>query len=81
MSILFTPKSIGNLELPNRFVASATYEGMADDEGHVGSELIRKYEKLAKGGVGLAITGLMGIHRNGGGLQWTTSVLLQQRIS
>ena len=27
------PKKIGNLEIKNRFVRSATYEGMATEEG------------------------------------------------
>ena len=47
MSILFTPKKIGNVELPNRFVHSATYEGMAEENGVVSDKLIKRYEKLA----------------------------------
>ena len=33
MSNLFEPKSIGTLEMPNRFVRSATAERLADDKG------------------------------------------------
>jgi len=65
MSILFTPRKIGNVELPNRFVHSATYEGMAKQTGEVSDELIRRYEKLAKGGVGIIITGYMYVHPTG----------------
>jgi len=65
MSILFTPKKIGNIELQNRFVHSATYEGMAKETGEVSDELIKRYEKLAKGGVGLIITGYMYVHPTG----------------
>lgn len=65
MSILFTPKKIGNTELQNRFVNSATYEGMAKQTGEVTEELIKRYEKLAKGGVGLIITGYMSVHPTG----------------
>jgi 2,4-dienoyl-CoA reductase-like NADH-dependent reductase (Old Yellow Enzyme family) len=65
MSILFTPKKIGNIELQNRFVNSATYEGMAKQTGEVTEELIKRYEKLAKGGVGLIITGYMSVHPTG----------------
>lgn len=65
MSILFTPKKIGNVELPNRFVHSATYEGMAKETGEVSDELIKRYERLAKGGVGLIITGYMYVHPTG----------------
>ena len=65
MSILFTPKKIGNVELPNRFVHSATYEVMAKESGEVSDELIKRCERLAKGGVGLIISGHMCIHPTG----------------
>lgn len=65
MSKLFTPKKIGNVELPNRFVHSATYEGMAKETGEVSDELIKRYEKLAKGGAGLIISGAMCVHSTG----------------
>lgn len=65
MSLLFTPKKIGNVELPNRFVHSATYEGMAKDTGEASDELVKRYEKLAKGGAGLIITGYMYVHATG----------------
>ena len=65
MSMLFKSKKIGNVELPNRFVHSATYEGMAKETGEVSDELIKRYEKLAKGGVGLIITGYMYVHPTG----------------
>jgi 2,4-dienoyl-CoA reductase-like NADH-dependent reductase (Old Yellow Enzyme family) len=35
MSVLFTPRKIGNVEIPNRFVTSATYEVMAKESGEV----------------------------------------------
>jgi 2,4-dienoyl-CoA reductase-like NADH-dependent reductase (Old Yellow Enzyme family) len=65
MSLLFTPRKIGNVELQNRFVNSATYEGMAKETGAVGDELIKRYEKLAKGGVSLIISGHMFVHSSG----------------
>lgn len=80
MSVLFTPKKIGNLEIPNRFVQSATYEGMAEESGEVSDELIRRYEKSAKGGVGLAITGLMFIHASGRGYRRQTAIHEDRRI-
>ena len=67
MSLLFSPRDIGNVEIPNRFVCSATHEAMAPKTGEVSDELIRRYEKLAKGGVGLSITGLMNVHVSGRG--------------
>ena len=59
MSALFSPMKIGNIKIPNRFVNSATYECMAKESGEVSDDLIKRYERLAKGGVGLIITGLM----------------------
>jgi 2,4-dienoyl-CoA reductase-like NADH-dependent reductase (Old Yellow Enzyme family) len=35
MSILFSPSKIGNVELPNRFVCSATHELMAKETGEL----------------------------------------------
>ena len=69
MSVLFSPKQVGNVEIPNRFIASATHEGMADKKGAVTDELIKRYERLAKGEVGLSITGLMNVHPSGRGFK------------
>jgi 2,4-dienoyl-CoA reductase-like NADH-dependent reductase (Old Yellow Enzyme family) len=65
MSILFSPTKIGDLELKNRFVRSATFEAMASEDGRVTDELIRVYRNLAKGEVGLAILSLVYVHRSG----------------
>ena len=74
MTKLFTPKKIGNVELPNRFVNSATYECMAEESGEVRDELIKRYERLAKGGVGLAITGLTYVHPSGRGYRYQMAI-------
>jgi len=58
MKTLFETNRLSGMELKNRFLRSATYEGRADDVGHVTEELISYYEELAKGGVGAIITGL-----------------------
>ena len=81
MSILFTPKRIGNVELPNRFVHSATYEGMAKETGEVSDELIKRYERLAKGGVGLIITGYMYVHPTGRAYPHQTGIHSDDMIS
>ena len=49
MSVLFSPIKIGNVELSNRFVCSATHEAVANETGEVGDELVKRYERLAKG--------------------------------
>ncbi len=53
---LFKPYRIGSLELKNRFVRSATWDGTADDSGAVTDLSITLYNKLARGGVGLIIS-------------------------
>jgi 2,4-dienoyl-CoA reductase-like NADH-dependent reductase (Old Yellow Enzyme family) len=53
---LFSPRKIGNVQIKNRFVRSATAENMAE-EGHPSEQLIKLYTDLAEGGVGLIITG------------------------
>ncbi len=62
MSILFTPGAFGDVKVENRFVRSATYECMATGEGEVTDGLIKTYKNLARGEVGLIITGHMYVH-------------------
>jgi len=57
MSVLFENTEIKGMELNNRLVRSATHEAMADDDGFPTDRLFKLYERLAKGGVGLIITG------------------------
>lgn len=62
-SIVFSPGRIGNIDLKNRLVRSATYENAATAEGRVTDKMIEIYRTLAKGGVGLIITGAVGIYK------------------
>lgn len=55
--ILFEPLSIKGLELKNRFVRSATHEGLGTFDGRPTSLLQELYEKLAINETGLIITG------------------------
>lgn len=57
MKKLFEPIKIKGMELTNRFVKSATWMGMATDEGNVSGKLIKAMGAWAKGGVGLVISG------------------------
>ena len=57
MSILFTPFRLGTLDVPNRFVRSATGEGMCEPDGRATPLLADFYGTLARGGTGLIITG------------------------
>lgn len=64
-SILFTPKAIGNIEIANRFVRSATFECAAEEDGRVGDKYLKIYERLSKGHVGLIISGMITISEPG----------------
>ncbi|MBW2462443.1 MAG: NADH:flavin oxidoreductase [Deltaproteobacteria bacterium] len=55
---LFEPISIGPVTIPNRIVKSAMAEGQSDASGHALPGLARMYGRWARGGVGLAITGM-----------------------
>lgn len=61
----FDTAAIGRLELANRFVRSATWEGMCDEKGAPGERLASLYESLAEGGVGLIVTGYAYVHEGG----------------
>lgn len=61
----FEPAQLNGLDLSCRIIRSATHEGMADDRGRPTEELIRCYERLARGGVGLIIAGYSGISQQG----------------
>ena len=63
-SILFEPIKIKNMDLRNRFVRSATYEGCADD-GYVTDKQLNLYASLSEGEVGLIITGITCVHDSG----------------
>lgn len=66
---LFDAIDIGPVTVKNRFVRSATWEGMCDDEGNVTPQLIDYYRTLAQGGVGLIITGYSYVREDGKQLQ------------
>jgi len=57
MSVLFKPYKIGKMEIRNRFMRSATTSYWSDENGVVRPEIIRLYEGLSKGGVGLIVKG------------------------
>ncbi len=65
MSVLFEPVKIGNIKTKNRFIRSATYFALADDEGFIGEPSASLMKRLAEGGVGLIITGYAYISKSG----------------
>ncbi|WP_319508040.1 NADH:flavin oxidoreductase [uncultured Methanolobus sp.] len=55
--MLFEPIRLGNMDVANRFVRSATHEWMAEPDGSPTDRLGDLYEELARNDVGLIITG------------------------
>ncbi|RMD60148.1 MAG: NADH:flavin oxidoreductase [Nitrospirae bacterium] len=66
MKELFEPATIGKIEIKNRFIRAATWEGMAKEEnGEPTEELFRLYRELVEGEVGLIITGFAYVDKRG----------------
>jgi 2,4-dienoyl-CoA reductase-like NADH-dependent reductase (Old Yellow Enzyme family) len=57
MTALFDQTMINGMTLRNRLVRSATWEGMCEQDGRPTEKLINCYRDLARGGVGLIISG------------------------
>ncbi|MHB8138408.1 MAG: NADH:flavin oxidoreductase [Smithellaceae bacterium] len=62
---VFEPAAIGAISLSNRFIRSATGEGLATTQGFCSPILTSLMVQLAKGGVGLIITGHTAVSREG----------------
>src|SRR5512139_2093134 len=61
---VFTPGRLGRLELRNRVIKAATYEGMCPD-GVPSDALIRHHRDLAAGGVGMTTVAYCAVSPNG----------------
>jgi 2,4-dienoyl-CoA reductase-like NADH-dependent reductase (Old Yellow Enzyme family) len=65
MKTLFENTTINGMILKNRFVRSATWEGMCEDDGRPTAKLADLYRELADGSVGLIITGYAFVRPDG----------------
>ena len=61
MKKIFESAVLGNLSVKNRLVRSATWEGIARQDGGITEEAYKIYDELAKDGVGLVITGFTSV--------------------
>ncbi len=68
------------MTLPNRFVRSATWDGLATEEGACTPRIIDLVAKLAGGGVGLIITGHAFVHQQGWHQPWQLGIHTDQFI-
>jgi len=71
---LFTESVINGLSLKNRFIRSATWEGLATPEGAVTPKLIDRMVSLTKGGIGLIISSHSYVSKEGQGTPWQIGI-------
>ena len=80
MSKLFEATRINGMEMLNRFVRSATWEGMATADGAVTPKLIETMTALARGGVGLIISSHAYIRPEGQAAPWQLGIYKDELI-
>src|SRR4030042_1399620 len=74
MSLLFTSCKLGDVEVANRFIHSATTESMAEGDGGVSDGMIKRYRNLAANKVGLIIPGAMYVQPSGRHFKLATGI-------
>ena len=74
MSKLFEATKLNRMTLKNRFVRSATAEGMATDDGECTPQLTNLMAELAERGVGLIITGHAYVTKRGQATPWQLGI-------
>jgi 2,4-dienoyl-CoA reductase-like NADH-dependent reductase (Old Yellow Enzyme family) len=77
----FEPGDINGMTLSNRFVRSATWEGMAADDGRCTTRLIDLMVNLAKGGVGLIISSHAYVSKDGQTNPWQLGIYKDELVS
>jgi len=74
MPKLFEATQLNRMSLKNRFVRSATAEGMAAEDGEATPRLTNLMAELAQGGVGLIITGHAYVTKRGQATPWQLGI-------
>jgi len=80
VSKLFEATEINGMTIKNRFVRSATWAGMAGDDGSCTPKLIELMVKLAAGGVGLIITGHAYVSKIGQASPWQLGIYKDELV-
>jgi 2,4-dienoyl-CoA reductase-like NADH-dependent reductase (Old Yellow Enzyme family) len=80
MSVLFDETEINGMTIQNRFIRSATWEGMSSDQGSCSKELVEFTVNLARGGVGLIVMGHAYVQENGKATPRQTGVYEDQPV-
>ncbi len=69
---LFEPITLGSTTIRNRIVSSG-HDTVLDDHGHIGDDLVAYHEARAKGGAGLIVLQVSGVHETA---RYTSHVLM-----
>jgi len=80
MPKLFEPTVINAMTLSDRFVRSATWEGMATADGACTPKLTALLVNLAEGGVGLIVTGHAYVRQDGQAGPWQLGVYKDELV-
>jgi len=74
LNSVFDPVNLSGIKLNNRIFRSATFEGMADENGRPLKKLKDIYAKLAKGGAGAIVTSFTGIDEGGKAVKYMNMI-------
>ena len=74
MSGLFESTSMNTMVLANRFIRSATWEGLAGNDGSATQKLTDMLSRVSAGGVALVITGNAYVSREGQTFPWQLGI-------
>ena len=69
---LFEPITLGSTTIRNRIVSSG-HDTVLDDHGHIGDDLVAYHQARAKGGAGLIVLQVSGVHETA---RYTSHVLM-----
>lgn len=82
MKSIWDKVELPGITVENRLVRSATWEGIAKKDGSVSGEAFEIYRELAKGGIGLIITGFTSVSSDdyyfGGMMRLSDDALIPQ---
>ena len=81
MSVMFENTEINKMQLTNRFVRSATWEGMAAEDGSCTPKLMELMTRLAEGGVGMIITSHAYVRQDGQAGPWQLGIYKDEVIN
>ena len=81
MASLFESTEINGLVTANRFVRSATWTGLATQDGEATPRMTDLLVRLAEGGVGLIITGHAFVHPHGKHSDWQLGIHQDRLVS